>query len=342
MTNLDNHTIKTIEMLYLRNQLPWALGFSGGKDSTAMLKLVYNALMNIKKPKKEIYLVYCNSGVEIPLIENYVKNTLKNLTNELRDSKLPIKVKIVEPKIENRFFSKVIGRGYPTPTNKFRWCTDRLRIHPVQHIMNDTNNIVLVGIRKGESKERDKILENNYTNEAYILNQSNYSKVKIFAPILNYNVGDIWSVLKSKELPKAIDGTELELIYKYASNSFEVRKDIEKQIDNHGRFGCWTCTVVRKDKSTQNLINNGFTSLLPLLEFRDWLYYIRDKDEYRCHWRRNGQRGKGPFTLDARKLILDKLLLAQEKSKYNLISEQEISFILSLWELDKTSAEYRE
>ena len=179
MTNLDNHTIKTIEMLYLRNQLPWALGFSGGKDSTAMLKLVYNALMNIKKPKKEIYLVYCNSGVEIPLIENYVKNTLKNLTNELRDSKLPIKVKIVEPKIENRFFSKVIGRGYPTPTNKFRWCTDRLRIHPVQHIMNDTNNIVLVGIRKGESKERDKILENNYTNEAYILNQSNYSKYRI-------------------------------------------------------------------------------------------------------------------------------------------------------------------
>jgi 3'-phosphoadenosine 5'-phosphosulfate sulfotransferase (PAPS reductase)/FAD synthetase len=27
------------------------------------------------------------------------------------------------------------GRGYPSPSTQFRWCTDRLKIHPVSNFI---------------------------------------------------------------------------------------------------------------------------------------------------------------------------------------------------------------
>ena len=160
LTNLDERTIELIEKEYLINDLPWSLGYSGGKDSSALLKLTYNAVLNLKNRNKIITIVYCDTGVEIPILRDFVYKTFDKFKNEILENQLPFKVKIVEPKLENRFFSKLIGKGYPPPTNKFRWCTDRLRVMPIQQLQNNNKNenIVLVGIRQGESKERDKII----------------------------------------------------------------------------------------------------------------------------------------------------------------------------------------
>jgi len=307
LSTLDYNTIELIEKEYLSNKMPWSLGFSGGKDSSAMLKLVYIALTNLKKTEKAINVVYCDTGVEIPIVTDFVKKTFNSLEKEISDYNLPIKINIVRPALENRFFSKVIGRGYPTPTNKFRWCTDRLRVLPIQAIMQKKSNIVLVGVRKGESIERDKIIENHYTNNPYYLKQANFPNTKIFAPILDYKVSDVWSVIKSDYLPTSINGNALELIYKSAGEEQIDFKDFSSPSLQKGRFGCWTCTVVRKDKAVKNLITNGYDSLIPLFNFRNWLYELRDNKEFRCKWRRNGAKGLGPFTLDARKLILEEL-----------------------------------
>jgi len=343
LTDLDFNTIELIEKEYLNNEIPWFLGFSGGKDSSAMLKLTYNAIANIKNPNKLINVVYCDTGVEIPIVTSFVKKTLTNLKNEIAELNLPININVVEPKLENRFFSKVIGRGYPTPTNKFRWCTDRLRVMPIQAMMNNKyQNIVLVGVRKGESVERDKILKNYNAEKPYYLKQANFSNVKIFAPILDYNVKDVWSIIKSKQVPKSINGKDLEAIYRSAGEKQIEFKDYSSTALQKGRFGCWTCTVVRKDKAVQNLIINGCDSLIPLLRFRNWLFDLRDNKDYRCKWRRNGLKGLGPFTLEARKLILDELLKTQTESGYKLIKNKEISFIKQQWNFDIKSSSYRE
>ncbi len=343
LTDLDFKTIELIEKEYLNNEIPWSLGFSGGKDSSAMMKLTYNAIAGIKNPKKLINVVYCDTGVEIPIVTSFVKKTLANLKNEIAESNLPININVVEPKLENRFFSKVIGRGYPTPTNKFRWCTDRLRVMPIQAMINNKyQNIVLVGVRKGESVERDKILKYYNAEKPYYLKQANFSNVKIFAPILDYNVKDVWSIIKSKQVPKSINGKDLEAIYRSAGEKQIEFKDYSSTALQKGRFGCWTCTVVRKDKAVQNLIINGCDSLIPLLRFRNWLFDLRDNKDYRCKWRRNGMKGLGPFTLEARKLILDELLKTQTESGYKLIKNEEISFIKNQWKLDIKSSSYRE
>jgi DNA sulfur modification protein DndC len=343
LTTLDYNTIELIEKEYVSNELPWSLGYSGGKDSSAMLKLVYNALNNIKTPLKPINVVYCDTGVEIPIVSEFVKKTFVAFKEELKENNLPINISIVEPSLENRFFSKVIGRGYPTPTNKFRWCTDRLRVLPIQAMMNkNQDNIVLVGVRKGESVERDKVIDNHHTDNPYYLKQANFPNAKIFAPIIDYEVNDIWSIIKSNYLPTSIDGEALELIYQHAGEDQIDFKDFASPSIQKGRFGCWTCTVVRKDKAVNNLISNGYNSLIPLLNFRNWLYELRDNKEYRCNWRRNGAKGPGPFTLEAREIILERLLKAQAESNYELIKDNEIDFIRKQWELDKVSTIYKE
>jgi DNA sulfur modification protein DndC len=340
---LDYRTIEIIEEEYNASSLPWSLGYSGGKDSSALLKLVVNALLNVKHPKKNVSVIYCDTGVEIPIITEYVRNTFAAFKEEIQSLKLPIFPEIVEPKIENRFFVKVIGLGYPTPTNKFRWCTDILRIKPIQNqLKNRINNVVLIGVRRGESIERDKIIYSNHTDHPYYLNQVNFPNVKIFAPILDYNVEDIWSILRSHKKPESINSPKLEMIYTQAGEDQSDFKDLSSNALQKGRFGCWTCTVVRKDKAVQNLITNGHTSLVPLLDFRNWIYIIRDNHEYRCKHRRNGAKGPGPFTLEARELILRKLIKAQTDSGYTLITDSEIEFIRSLWYQDKMDKKYTE
>src|SRR5687767_14539517 len=87
----DARTIELIKDEYLKNDTPWFLGYSGGKDSSALLTLVFNALLQIDKNHKVINVIYCDTGVEIPTISAYVKNTINALEIERKKFNLPIK-----------------------------------------------------------------------------------------------------------------------------------------------------------------------------------------------------------------------------------------------------------
>lgn len=338
---ITDKTIQKISVEYQKDNLNWLLGFSGGKDSTAVLKLCYQAMQNIGRKTKSVTIVYCDTGVEIPIIDTYVKTFLRKLKKESQNNDIPISIKIVTPNIEDRFFSKVLGRGYPPPTNKFRWCTNRLRINPIRKIYTNIKEptVLLLGVRKGESNERDKTIKKHLEDDIGHLRQSGNNKIKIYSPIIDYSTIDVWNTLDYLEKPICHDLIKLKMLYNLNPNISEIENNI---LNNDNRFGCWTCTVVRKDKAVQNLINQGFNELQPLFDFRNWLMLIRDDEKYRCKYRRNGNIGFGPFTLDARKEILKRLLKTQEKSGINLISEQEIEYIKKQWVIDKKSKIYKE
>jgi len=329
-------TIENIQREYLRDSLPWALAFSGGKDSSALLKLVYLALEDLKRKSKPVTIIYCDTGVEIPIIRSFVLETLDNLLMEAVKNNVPIRTHIVFPPLQDRYFSKVIGRGYAPPTFKFRWCTDVLRIKPINNFLNSKNeqSIILLGTRKGESIERDRVLSRHKTNRNYYFRQSNNNNVIIYSPIIEYQVPDIWSVLKEESRPRSIDTDRLQILYGILNPGNTNDLSSSDIFNAKGRFGCWTCTVVRHDKAVENLIRDGEESLVPLFEFRNWLAVIRDNPYYRLKARRNGDRGLGPFTIEARKVILNRLLEAQSKTIWNLISDKEIEYIQNQWLLD--------
>src|SRR5258708_39721238 len=70
---------------------------------------------------------------------------------------LPITPHKLTPEIEDSFWVNLIGKGYPAPRLKFRWCTERLKIKPsnkfIREVVRSSGEAILVlGTRKAESK----------------------------------------------------------------------------------------------------------------------------------------------------------------------------------------------
>lgn len=331
---------------YRRNDTPWYLGFSGGKDSSAVLKLTFQALTKVRRPIKPVSVIYCDTGVEIPIVRALVLRTFRRLSQESRAAGLPLRFNAVSPRLEDRFFVKVIGRGYATPTNKFRWCTDRLRIKPIERVLacgEHAERVVLLGVRRGESAERDRTISRHTLAGQIYLRQAGRPNTLILSPILDFDTEDVWDTLLHPFPPRGIDAHALATLYRKASGECPIIRDPRGTPCGKGRFGCWTCTVVRHDRAVENLVEaEGFEQLRPLLAFRNWLSEIRDDPAYRARYRRNGIRGLGPFTLGARKTILTRLLRTQARTPWQLISRDEVRAIRNLWKIDVSCGQYRE
>ena len=321
--------IDIISNEYQANDLPWYLAYSGGKDSTAVLILVYNMLLRSQNNHKDVNVIYCNTRVEMPCINTFAINTLYNLEIEARRRNIPLNITIAEPQIKDSFFVKVIGRGYMPPSHLFRWCTNRLRIIPLQREINKSSqNIVLLGTRNDESGERNRVLKAHRIDEFHY-KQTDYRNSIIFAPIINFSIKDVWECISLYENPLAVDRQQLKHFYKSISTNNSL---IEK---GSGRFGCWVCTVIREDKAGQALSKNGYNEMTSLLQYRQLLIRMKNDESLRWKHRRNGDNSKGPFKISARKILLDELLKTQKESNLNLITSEEIDYIHSLWEKDQ-------
>ncbi len=329
MNNNYPEVIQVIREAYAKASGTWCLGYSGGKDSTALLILLLNALKDYpENPDCKIRIVYCNTGVEFPLISSLVEKQFFELAQELPLAGIRnVSFSISYPALEDRFFSQVIGKGYVPPSFLFRWCTRRLRVKPLQSVFakSDTSSTVLLGVRSGESSTRDRVIK-NYQIEHYYTKQSEYPKSIVFCPVIDFSVSDVWNVINFSTFPSSIARKELRDLYSSIGTVFS--EDGNYVADKkQGRFGCWTCTVVRKDLAMEGLINNGHSELIPLRDFMIWLKTIRDDSSRREKNRTTGKEGKGPFNIETRKEILMKLIEAQTKSGMTLVSAEEIDYI---------------
>lgn len=316
----------------------WVLAYSGGKDSTATLKIFFAALKKLETDNPDVTLIYCDTGVENPLIDEFVKRTLSNMKAEFLDRDIKIDLEILKAPVKDRFFVKVAGRGYPTPTNSFRWCTKGLRINPVSRFVQtgDTaSTIVVLGSRRSESEQRKRSIS-KYGGDNWQTQKEGKSKVTLFLPILDFDVADVWDTVFLIDNIKSISAAEIERIYKDASGECPVLRSPTAPPCASGRFGCWTCTVVRKDKSAAKLIDAGHVQLAPFLEFRNWLSIVRSDHELRWPVRRNGKQLPGPFSTSARQTILHRLLELEVDTRSKILDDCELSAIFDLWDMDRS------
>jgi DNA sulfur modification protein DndC len=324
--------------LQARPTAHWILAFSGGKDSTATLKVFLAALRRVELPNLRATLIYCDTGVENPVLDVYVKSLLMDLEREFRADGTPVQVTVLKAPPEDRFFVRLIGRGYPPPTNSFRWCTKSLRIRPVSRFImsNDPRNtVVVLGLRQSESAQRDRSLARS-ADRHWQKQREGVGDYDLFLPIVNLGVPEVWDAIFALTKPKAINPHALEQLYRDASGECPVIKAPQAPPCASGRFGCWTCTVVRKDKSAHELINAGYPELKPFLVFRDWLIEIRNDPNRRWANRRNGSAGLGPLTLDARAEILDRVNRLEDETRLRILDTDERGLIAALWRLDST------
>ncbi len=150
-----NDLLKEIEYVYRSDNRPWIIGFSGGKDSSVVVQLVYEMMQRIdpKERHKDVYIVSSDTLVENPIIKNYLHEINKEIGIRAKEEGLRIISEMVYPDPNNSFWTNIIGRGFPTPrlNGSFRWCTDRLKIAPsgkfINEIICDQDNVFLK--RKG-------------------------------------------------------------------------------------------------------------------------------------------------------------------------------------------------
>jgi DNA sulfur modification protein DndC len=338
------------QYLYDENtKRPWIIGFSGGKDSTVVLQLVWNSLLKITQElrNREIYVVCNDTLVENPIIEQYVNKILYKIQEEATKLSLPIFVYKTIPRLEETFWVNLIGKGYPAPNNQFRWCTERLKIKPTSRFILEKVNdkgeaIILLGTRLDESQTRSNSIKKHEIKGKRLTKHQQLPNTFIYSPIKNMMIEEVWGYINTVPSPWGANNRDLFNIYANASaDDYECPTLIVNKNSpscGQSRFGCWVCTVVREDKSTSALIKNGFDWLIPLKEIRDLLVEERNISENREDFRRNGQPLKdgGPYKPDYRAKILERVLLAQKKLQeiypsVELIAHQELVAIQLNW-----------
>lgn len=344
------------------SERPWIIGFSGGKDSTVLLTLVWIALLRIREQnpypyqlRRPVHVVCNDTMVENPIISSYVEDVLSKIDKEARNQNLPIFVKKTTPKLEESFWINVIGKGYPVPNNTFRWCTDRLKIKPTSDFLNEKIDekgeaIVLLGTRYEESATRERSMKKHEIEGKRLSRHTTNINTYVYAPIKELMLEEVWYIINTIPSPWKFDNSILFQIYSDASaDDYEcptVVTNKEHSSCGQSRFGCWTCTVVKKDKSMSALIDNGQKWMMPLLKYRNDLVDNRNLSENRMATRRNGMPAvneeghkQGNYSPEYRARILKELLQIQseiqlERPHINLITNQELIAIQVIWNRD--------
>ena len=364
--------IDEIQALYLRDNRPWIIGFSGGKDSTVVLSLVFSAIQRLAptRQQKAVYVVSSNTLVETPVVIDLAKKTLKTINQAAKNQSLPISAHTVFPAVNQTFWVNLLGRGYPAPSNSFRWCTERMKINPVsafitQKVAEFGEVIIVLGSRSQESASRAQVIAKHRIDNSVLSRHVSLPNAYTYMPIEKWTVDEVWEYLMSAPTPWGSTNRTLFELYK-GSNHGECPLVIDKSTPSCGnsRFGCWTCTVVSEDKSLRGLIESGEEWMKPLLEFRNKLYKSSRSESshiFRNFKRRNGQVTfdnkntdatekkivRGPYWLKYRKEWLKELLEIEKILKSNgheteLISEDELKVIRQEWLKDPNEPDWED
>lgn len=356
-----------VQNLYCLDSIPWVIGYSGGKDSTAVLQLIWNAIaaLPLEKRNKPIYVITTDTLVENPIVSAWVRNSIKYIKLAAQTQKMPIEPHLLHPILTETFWVGLIGKGYPAPRGKFRWCTERLKINPSNRFIRDVvrtsgETILVLGTRKAESTRRAsrmKAMEAKRVRD-HLSPNMNLPNSLVYSPIEDWRNDEVWMYLMQWENPWGHSNKDLFVMYRESTADNECPLVVDTSTPSCGssRFGCWVCTLVSQDKSLTAMIQNDDEKewLQPLLDFRIELDAEDDRDR-RDFRRRTGnvqlyERNidgeisvepiPGPYTKEWRETWLRKLLTAQTQIRrtapeqmrdITLITPEELSEIRRIW-----------
>lgn len=370
-----------VRELYLADSVPWIIGYSGGKDSTAIVQLTWQALSELPKDKrrKEVHVISTDTLVENPIVADWVSQSLKVMQSVAHDTDMPFVPHRLMPKTEDTFWTNLIGKGYPAPRHKFRWCTERMKINPSNTFINATvkkngEAILLLGTRKAESSARSATMKKHekYRVRDRLSPNASLPGTLVYTPIESWSNDDVWMYLMQEKNPWGHTNKSLLTMYAGASEDGECPLVVDTTTPSCGdsRFGCWVCTLVDKDKSMSAMIQNDTEKdwMYPLLSFRNNYLDFRpadgNREEQTDRSRRDFRRMNGsitlyknravhgPYTQESREELLYELLKAQsavremgmekeasESANIDLITTSELEEIRRIWVTEKHEIE---
>lgn len=142
---------------YGRRYRHWAIAYSGGKDSTATVTFVAWAIQSGQiVPPESLTILYADTRMELPPLQQSAMSLLKRLATD------GFNTRVVLPEMDSRFYVYMLGYGVPPSSNRFRWCTPKIKVEPMYKALADLREhtkerlLMLTGVRMGESTARDE------------------------------------------------------------------------------------------------------------------------------------------------------------------------------------------
>lgn len=299
----------------------WVFAWSGGKDSTTTLTLILWMIESkmIAAPKR-IIVMYADTRMELTPLSVAAHQIIEELKEREVD------VRIVMAGLDDRFLVYMLGRGVPPPSNRFRWCTGKIKIEPMEKELRKVvgefeKALVITGVRTGESAVRDERIRTSCNSkdaecgQGWYQNDLQSDKVATLAPILHWRVCHVWEWLKHW----APD-------VKYGDWSTRMIADAyggDEAEEINSRTGCIGCPLVETDTGLANVIKIPTWKYLAPLKRLKVLYREMRLPKYRLRktgWQKKkdgslskNQNRMGPLTLEARSYFLDQILSLQEE-----------------------------
>lgn len=360
--------LQQIRDLYLGYKIPWVIGYSGGKDSTLMLQLIWRALAELPREQLlyPVYVVGNDTLVEDPVLVARLCRSLQRI-NETSPRRAPdpftgevnlplFSAHLVKPDLYDRFWLNVCGRGYPAPSIRTRWCTDRLKIDStakfiLSQISKHGQILLTLGTREEESTTRRVSMRKHALPGMKLQRHSTMHQAYVYTPIADVCKDDLWQYLiQFHDTPWGDDNYDLLALYKASDGECPLVTDVSRPACGNGRMGCYVCTLVESNKSLAARIDDGEEWLLPLLGIHQFLHDTIQPDQkhrYRSleargtnliELNRQGKPSYRCYTLETRKEILRRVLLAQEQLRregpfpdIELIDFEELCAIRQIW-----------
>lgn len=301
--------------------------------------LIFEAILSIdpEQRKKPIVILCTDTRVEIPAIAEMIETTLERMAQFSAQNSLNVEAKLLKPPPEQSFWVNIIGRGYPPPNRAFRWCTQRMKIDPVSDFVNQrlghwSEAILHLGARRAESSTRAQTMADHEMRNG-LRRHPDLPRVWVSNPIEFLTTEEVWAYLLQKPNPWGGDNHTLYKLYASASNGeCPIQIDTSTPSCGSSRFGCWTCTVVDRDKASEGLLAAGDERMEKLIQFRETLLFYRDPvNGKRDTKRMNGNDGPGPLHIAARRELLGRLLALQEETGSTLVTPEELLLIQQMW-----------
>lgn len=309
----------------------WCIAYSGGKDSTATVTFVAWAIRaGLVPAPASLTVLYADTRMELPPLQQSAMQLLATLEAQ------GIRTQVVLPKMDDRFFVYMLGRGVPPPSNTFRWCTPQLKIEPMHAALADLRQqcgeklLMLTGVRLGESAARDQRIALSCSKDSGECGQGWFqvatpeSVADTLAPLLHWRLCHVYDWLYFENDRHGYDVTGIAAIYG----------------EDDVRTGCVGCNLASRDNALERLLRRPeWAHLSPLLELKPLYAELKlpanrkrkSEPERRQdgQWSSNVQR-LGPLTMDARYYALTRILDIQQRTGVDLINDAEQQRILEL------------
>lgn len=309
---------------YGNDRSTWVVGFSGGKDSTATITFIDWAIKTgqVQRPANLI-AIYCDTAMELPSLESNAHQLLDHLERTGWRTIRTIPQLETKPTKTERFFVTMLGRGYPPPSSRFRWCTQRMKADKIDAAYKlvfqeyGEDFLGIDGIRKGESAARDQIIVASCSSDDGECGQGWFHKNQRgsgynLSPLLHWRICHIWDWLMIADLEHGYPTRGVAETY-----GFEEGDDPS---DLSGRTGCIGCPLVtcgnkskpKPDKALATVLQSDRWSHLAPYQKLSEIYWQLRWNETTRHKKEGG--GKGCLTITARRWALAEILAIQNES----------------------------